>query len=112
MLTRDRATEADGLIEDLLEGHVNPVHFAGIPLIGEEGRMEITVPHVTKGANAEPVLLGHLIDEADHPSQLAAGHGGVFQNGGRRHPGQRAEGRSTRAGQCIGLGFRSRLANF
>ena len=73
--------------------------------------MEIAVSHVTKGADAEPVLLGHLVDKADHPGQLAAGHGGVFEDGRRRHPGQRAEGRTTRTGQRIGLGLGGRLAN-
>ena len=71
---------------------MDPMHFFGIPLIRQEGRMQVAIAHVPEGADAKPVLLGHLIHKADHPGQFAARHGGILQNGRRRHPGQCTEG--------------------
>lgn len=108
----DGAAEANGFVENFVEGQFDAVHFFLVAFVGKEGRMQIAVAHVAESANTEIVLFGDLFDEANHVGEFAAWDSGVFENGGGGDAGQRGEGAASGAGELVSFGVVLGHANF
>ena len=108
----DGTAEADGFVEDLVEGQFDAVHFLGVAFVGEEGGVEVAIAHVSEGADAELVALGDVFDEADHGGEFGTGNGGVFEDGGGGHAGEGGEGAAAGRGEAIGFGVIAGDADF
>ena len=80
---------------------LHPVPFLLVAAVREDGGVEVAVPGVAEGADGQSKFPADLLDGPDHGGDLAAGHGGVFQDHGGFQFGQGREccpaGRQTRS---------------
>src|ERR1700690_2018837 len=104
VFARNRAPERERLGEYLPLRGLHAAHLVGVPLVREECRGEVPVAEVPEGCNIQPVPCAGLLDEPDHPGELAPGNRGVLQDrGGSR--GREGRERDSPRG-CQALCFR------
>ena len=78
---------------------MDPGDLLPVPFVGHRRGVEVAVAGMAEGGDADPVFLAQALDLGEGFGEAAPGHGGVFEDGGRRHAGDGRKGGPPRGGE-------------
>jgi len=99
VLAGDRPAAAHGSVTISWKASSTRLHFLGVLFVGEEGRMQVAVAHVTEDADLQVVPLGQRLDEATMPASSLRGTVTSSRMVVGRDAGERGERGSSRGGE-------------